>query len=226
MSYKAVLFDLDGTVMDTSEGILISLKETIEKFGLEVLPDEELRKFIGPPIEWSFESHYGVTGQEQKDIVACFRDRYSNHNLLHASVYDGVFEFMDALRRRGVKIGIATYKKEDYALKLLRAFEVDKKCDAIHGSHYDIKETKADIIVKCLGELGITDRKDVLMVGDSKHDAMGANNLGIDFAGVSFGFGFESGQKGENIDEYEHVAYTDHMLDLISLFEDKEDLEK
>ena len=94
---KAVLFDLDGTVMDTSEGILVSIKDTIIHFGYEMLPDSELCTFIGPPIEWSFEEKLGVPKEKIKEVAAYFRDRYSNHNLLLATPYEGMFEFLKFL---------------------------------------------------------------------------------------------------------------------------------
>ena len=77
--YKAVLFDLDGTILDTSEGILKSIEETAEIMGLKKLEPEVLRTFIGPPIEWSFEDKYDIHGEDLKKAAATFRDRYSNH---------------------------------------------------------------------------------------------------------------------------------------------------
>ncbi len=220
MSYdiKAVLFDLDGTVLDTSEGILVSIKDTINHLGLTMLPDEKLYKFIGPPIEWSFEEHLGLTGEKNKEACAYFRDRYSNHNLLLATPYEGMFDFLKFLKDRGIPTGIATYKKDDYAKKLLCYYDFDKYCDVMYGSDYENKLKKADIINLCIKDLGVTDNSKVLMVGDSKHDATGAANIGTLFAGVSFGFGFgEFG--GEDINDYEHIIYVDKMMDLTTLFE-------
>ena len=84
--FEAVLFDLDGTLLDTSEGIVKSVKETIEHFDLAMLPDEELLRFIGPPIEWSFEGKCGVKADKLSEVCNYFRDRYSNHNLLMANL--------------------------------------------------------------------------------------------------------------------------------------------
>ena len=84
--YDAVLFDLDGTVLDTSVGILKSIRETINEFNLKELSEDELKTFIGPPVEWSFNDKYGLEGDELKAVVMCFRDRYSNHNLLDAKI--------------------------------------------------------------------------------------------------------------------------------------------
>ncbi len=221
MRYEAVLFDVDGTLLDTSEGILLSVKDAIRKFGLEMLPDERLLKFIGPPIEWSYEGAYDIHGEELREVCACFRDRYSNHNLLLARPYDGIFDLLSLLKEKGIKIGVATYKKQDYAEKLLKHYGFDKYADVIYGSDYENKLTKADIIDLCIRDLGASDNSKVLMVGDSRHDAEGAARIGTDFAGVSFGFGFgEFG--GEDINDYAHVIYADTPLELAVLFEEEE----
>lgn len=217
--YEAVLFDLDGTLLDTSEGILKSVKETIECYGLKELPEEELLKFIGPPIEWSFEGKCGVTGDKLAEVTNHFRDRYSNHNLLLAKPYDGIFEFLSFLKDRGIPIGIATYKKQDYAEKLLIATGFTKYTECIFGSDYGGKLLKKDIIRMCIEALNVGDPSRVLMVGDSCHDAGGAKLAGAPFAGVSYGFGFGK-FGGEDINEFEHVFYADHPMDMTVLFEE------
>ena len=208
--YKAVLFDLDGTIMDTSEGILMSIEETAEIMGLKKLEPDVLRTFIGPPIEWSFEDKYDIHGDDLKKAAATFRDRYSNVNLLHAKPYEGIFELFKKLRENGIGTAIATYKKQDYTMKLLEHFGVDKMVDVIYGSDYEGKLKKSDIIDLCIRDLKV-DNSEVLMVGDSKHDATGAEAIGVDFAGVSFGFGFEV---QDDINEYKHVIYVDRAMDL------------
>ena len=218
--YEAVLFDVDGTLLDTSEGIVKSVKETIEHFDLKRLPDEDLLKFIGPPVEWSFEGRCGVTGDKLKEVTAYFRDRYSNHNLLLAKPYDGIFDLLDYLNKKGIPIGIATYKKQDYAEKLLIAMGFDRYTSHIFGSDYEGKLLKKDIIILCIDDLGVKDVKKVLMVGDSNHDANGAKLAGAPFAGVSFGFGFGK-FGGEDINEFEHVFYADHPMDMKVLFEEE-----
>lgn len=215
--FKAVLFDVDGTVLDTSEGILVSIKETIDHYGYRQLPEAELLKFIGPPIEWSFRDRLGLEGEEITKAASYFRDRYSNHNLLLATPYEGINELFAFLKEKGIPTAIATYKKQDYAEKLLRHFGFGEYTDIMFGSDYEGKLRKCDIIELCIRELGISDRRKVLMVGDSKHDAEGAAKAGTSFAGVSFGFGFGP-FGGEDINEYEHVIYVDRAEELKALF--------
>ena len=217
MRYEAVLFDLDGTVLDTSEGIAISVRDTIEHYNLPKFEYEDLLKFIGPPIEWSFEDKCGVTGDKLKEVSNYFRDRYANHNLLLAKPYEGMYELLDFLKSKGIPMGIATYKRQSYATTLLEHYKFGEYMDVMIGSDFEGKLTKADIINICIEKLGGGDPSRVLMVGDSKHDANGAKIVGAPFAGVSYGFGFGK-FGGENIDEYDHVIYADKPLDLKALF--------
>lgn len=219
MMYDAVLFDVDGTLLDTSEGIVISVKDTIEHLGLPVLSYEEMLKFIGPPIEVSFESKCGLTGDKLKEAAAYFRARYAGANLLRAKVYDNMYDFLDFLRGKGIGIGIATYKRHSYATTLLNHFRFNEYTDVIYGSDDEGKLKKSDIIQLCLDKLGVTDPKRVLMVGDTNHDATGAQAIGTDFAGVSFGFGF--GQfGGQDINDYEHVIYVDNVMEMTKLWQE------
>lgn len=219
MRYEAVLFDLDGTVLDTSEGIAISVKDTIEHFGLPKYEYEDLLRFIGPPIEWSFEKKCNVTGDKLKEVASYFRERYANNNLLLARPYDGIYELMDFLKSKGIPMGIATYKRQEYATILLNHYRFNEYMDVMIGSDNEGKLTKADIINLCITKIGEGDPSKVLMVGDSKHDANGAKIVGAPFAGVSYGFGFGK-FGGENIEEYDHVIYVDKPLDLKALFKE------
>ena len=216
--FDAVLFDLDGTLLDTSEGIVRSIYETTEHYGFEALSHEDALRFIGPPIEWSFRDICGVPEENLREVSLYFRDRYSNHNLLMAAPYDGIYELMDFLGSRGIPVGIATYKKQDYAMKLLHATHFDDYTDVIFGSDYEGKLLKSDIINLCIDKLGEGDPSRVLMVGDSRHDAAGAKAAGAPFAGVSYGFGFGN-IGGEDINQYEHVFYAGSPLELRKLFE-------
>lgn len=216
--YDAVLFDVDGTLLETSEGIMKSLREMMEHFGYPVPPDDELITFIGPPIEMSLENKLGLTGEENRTATMYFRDRYSNHNLMGAKLYPGIKELLDYLKSKNIPMAIATYKKQDYASKICLGFGFGEYTDYIYGSDYEGKLTKADIIDICIEKLGITDRKRILMVGDSRFDALGAQKAGVSFAGVSYGFGF--GPIGrEDIMSYPHDHYVKSALELIDIFE-------
>ncbi|MCR4688962.1 MAG: HAD hydrolase-like protein [Saccharofermentans sp.] len=214
---EAVLFDVDGTILDTSEGIVNSVKDTINKYGLEMLPQSELLKFIGPPMEWSMESRLGLKGDRLKEAVGYFRDIYAHKNLMQAKPYDGIYGFFDRLKELGIPTAIATYKKQDYAEKICRGFAFGEYTDIIYGSDYEGKLTKADIIELCIRDLGVSDRKKILMVGDSSHDAGGALKAGVSFAGVTYGFGFGK-FGGEDPKDYKIDYLCDTPAELTALF--------
>ena len=195
--YRLAIFDVDGTLLDTSEGVLSSVKYAIEEFGYEEPEEEVLRSFIGPPVQKSFARVYGVTPEKADEMAAVFRDCYKNRDLLKAVPYDGIYKCFEILENIGIKTAIATYKREDYALSILQHFEFDKYTKVMHGSDMDGTLSKSDIIEMCIRESGAkTD--EAVMVGDTDNDAKGAAQLGVDFIGVTFGFGWKSGERVAN----------------------------
>ena len=199
MKYKLVIFDLDGTLMDTSPGILMAVKDAIKEHGMPELTAEQIKTFIGPPIQWSFEKQYSLSKDEAQQMADTFRALYSTKHLLGAVPYPGIYDLMQALNERGIKSAIATYKREDYALRLLKYYHFDDYTDIMYGGDNDGALKKRDIIQKCIETAGIKDLKEVVMVGDTLHDSNGAKELGVDFIGVSYGFGFH-GEDAKGID--------------------------
>ncbi len=192
--FELAVFDVDGTLLDTTEGVLSSVKYTIDRFGFEPLSQEKLKKFIGPPIQNSFASAYGLSGDILQEIAGVFRDRYKNDDLLKAVPYEGIYDAMKWLSDNNVKIAIATYKRQDYAEKILRAFRFDRFTDIMYGADHENKLKKRDIIEKCIADSGVTDYSRVVMIGDSDNDAIGARDIGVNFIAVTYGFGFDSAQ--------------------------------
>ena len=185
--YKLVIFDLDGTLLDTTEGVLNAVQYTISKCGLPQLSQECLRSFIGPPIQDSFSMAYGIDDPDRlQELAGIFRSRYKEHELYKAEPYDGIYETCEQLRDFGLMLAVATYKREDYAVDIMRHFGFDKYMAAIYGADHENKLKKADIIKKCVS---LTDGRAV-MVGDTVNDSIGAKKAGIDFIGVLYGFGF------------------------------------
>ena len=213
--YKAVIFDVDGTLLDTSEGVLASVKYTIKKFGFRELSDEKLRTFIGPPIQRSFAQHYNLEGDIIQDIATVFRNRYKDYDLLKAVPYDGIFELMDSLGKAGIKVAVATYKRQDYAEKIMREFGFYEYTDIVCGADHENKLSKKDIICNALKLCGIDNYKDAVMVGDSDNDAIGASQIGADFVGVTYGFGFKTKQDVMEFDNIGAADTTDEVLDII-----------
>lgn len=210
--YKLAIFDLDGTLLDTSEGLLASVKYTIEKFGLEKLDDVKLSTFIGPPIQNSFQKHYDIGGNALQEIATVFRNRYSNVDLLKAVPYDGIYDLLKSLKDNYIEVAIATYKREDYAKILLGAYEFDKYADIIYGADHYNKLKKSDIINKCISDSNISTKDEIVMIGDTEHDALGAQKSNIDFVGVTYGFGFKSEEEKRRI---EAIGFASIPADII-----------
>lgn len=144
--YKGIIFDLDGTLLDTSEGVLASIRHTIKTMNYRELPLETLLTFIGPPVKRSLMKHYGLTDQEADEATEVFRQQYKNKDLLKAKPYDGILELLKALKDQGFLVGVATLKREDYAHTILEHFGIAKLCDLICGSDFESRMTKTDVL--------------------------------------------------------------------------------
>lgn len=192
MKYSAVVFDVDGTLLNTAEGVLSAVRYAIGSCSLPPLSDKEMETFIGPPIQNSLMKYYGLNVDEAQRVANIFRERYKGEDLLKATPYEGIYPLLEQLKKKGIKIAIATYKRQDYARKLLKHFGFDRFTDILYGADNQNKLKKKDIIEKCMIDMGITDYSKAVMVGDSDNDAVGAHSLKMDFIGVTYGFGFKT----------------------------------
>jgi phosphoglycolate phosphatase len=211
--YKIILFDLDGTLLDTSSGIIAAIRRTVSELKLEPLSMEVLRTFIGPPVQNSFARVYGMSKDDADATAAVFRNYYKQSEyLLQAIPYDGIYKVCDTLTKRDISVAVATYKRQDYAEVILNHFGFNKYTKAFYGADFEGKLTKSDIILQCLNDYGISDTSRALMIGDTSHDAIGAQNLQIPFLGVSYGFGFRN---KEEIDEYPNIGLAHTAINIL-----------
>lgn len=208
---KAILFDLDGTLLDSTEGVLESAAHAARQLGLPELSHDTMLKFVGPPIQDSFKIHYGLGEESAQKAAELFRSYYKEKSLLKAVPYPGLIETLALLQRMGCTLGVATYKREDYALTILDHFGIAPFCRSMHGADNFNKLSKADIVNLCLNELGAA-RKDSVLVGDTAHDAKGASLAGIDFIGVTFGFGFKT---KEDVDAFANIGCAETIQQIV-----------
>ena len=190
--YEYAIFDLDGTILDTSEGIILAILQTMNEYKRQIPDRKILESFIGPPIQNSFQTLYSLSDAEAMKMANVFRNYYMRDDfLLKAVPYDGIYDLMDMLASVGVKIGIATYKREDYARRLLCAKGFDHYTEHMYGSDFEGRLKKKDIIRTCLEKMNCDDYGKAVYIGDSKGDADAAAEVGIDFVAVTYGYGFK-----------------------------------
>lgn len=211
---RGILFDLDGTLLDTSEGILESVEYTIRTLKLPMLSRRELLQFVGPPIQNSLSAFLGLNAEESQRGATVFRNYYKEKALCKAVVYDGIFDVLDYLKQKDIKIGVATYKREDYAKTLLEHFGIASYCDVIHGADNENRLRKSDIVSLCCGELGCG-LPQIALVGDTVHDAEGACKAGVKFIAVTWGFGYKEENVATLSFPYIGIAYSPKDLPMI-----------
>ena len=189
--YKAVMFDLDGTLTESGEGITKSVQYALEKIGKPEPDLEKLRVFVGPPLLEQFMKYADVDEETAAQAVAYYRERYSVTGIYENKVYPGIGELLQELKRKGYLLAVASSKPENYVNQVLDHFELTGYFDVITGSEMNGNRTrKAQVIEETLRRLNLSDhRVQVLMVGDKEHDVFGAREAGVACVAVSYGYG-------------------------------------
>ena len=188
--YQYILFDLDGTLTDPGEGITNSVKYALQKFDIIVENTLELYKFIGPPLQDSFRDFYGFSHSQCEQAVQYYREYYTDKGLFENKIYPGTFQLLKSLKENNRTIILATSKPEYYAAQILDHFKLTPYFDYICGANMDGTRTqKSDVILYAMKKSKISDFSQTVMVGDRKHDVIGAQKSGIDSIGVLFGYG-------------------------------------
>ena len=187
MTKKAILFDLDGTLTDSGEGIINCAILALEHFGLPVPPREEMGVFVGPPLDKTF-IQFGVPEDKAQEAIDVFRSRYVVVGKFENTPYPGIYELLDTLQKQGHRLFVATSKPEVTALQILEKFELSKYFEVICGATFDgTRSHKADVIAYLLNKIGT--ECPMIMVGDTEFDVLGASAHNIPTIGVSWGYG-------------------------------------
>ena len=209
MKYRALVWDIDGTSLNTLKGLVAAYQYTIEQLNLPEKSYEEIATFIGPTPQTIFVSKFGLSEIEAQKVADVFRDRYKNVDLLKAEPYSNLLSVLESFSKMGYKQAVATNKRQDYAVDICKHFGIDKYCQPIYGADNFNKLSKAELIKNCLKDLEVADNQAV-MIGDTIGDKVAAEQAGVGFIGVNYGFGFN------NVD-----GYANSPSEILDLLKDK-----
>ncbi len=191
MSFRRILFDLDGTISDPKPGITASARYALAKLGVERPNLDELEHFIGPPLKETFRDRYGFTPEKTRLAVQYYREYFADRGIFENTIYPGIAALLHDLREAGKALGLATSKPAVFAERILAYFNIRFHFEAIAGATLDDSVSKKEEVIRqALSELGGLDPLDAVMVGDTLYDLDGAVGNGLDFIGVRWGYGF------------------------------------
>lgn len=190
-NFDYVIFDFDGTVANTGEGILKSLQYSFVAMG-DPAPDlKDLEKFIGPPVYYSYTHFYGIAEDKVDLYVKKYRERYREKGIYESEVYDGLVDLLHYLKEHNIKVGIASSKPENLIYSVADYLKITDLFDAIVGVKTDNSKhsSKAGLVSQVMADLGATDKTKVLMVGDRCFDIDGAHEAGVKCCAALWGYG-------------------------------------
>lgn len=187
---ECILFDLDGTLTDPGLGITRSVQYALRTYGIEVADLTKLYPFIGPPLKDSFMRFYGFPEAQAAEAIGRYREYYTVKGIFENAVYDGIPEMLGKLKTAGASLAVATSKPEEFAVQILKHFNLYEYFDAVGGASMDeVRVKKGEVIGYTLKKLGTAGGKGSIMAGDREHDVAGARENGLDCVGVLFGYG-------------------------------------
>ena len=218
--YKNILFDLDGTLIDSALGIINSFEYALSKYNISV-GKEELSTLIGPPLMDSFMNHFGFDKEKATQAVGYYREYYKSKGAMENELYHDVVNLLKELKKEEYTLCIATSKPEVFTLEILAHYDILKYFSYVSAPSIDDTTTKKeDIILKAINALNLNP-KETIMIGDRKHDIIGANSNNIASIGVLYGFG--------NKEELEKEAATfivSEVLDILDCLKPRKVMEK
>lgn len=190
MQYQNLLFDLDGTLTDPGLGITNSVAYALNKFGITVSDRSALFSFIGPPLIESFMRFYSFSREDAERAVAYYREYFSEIGIFENTPYEGIHSTLEQLRSSGKRLFVATSKPEVYARRITDHFSLTPYFEYIAGASFDeTRSEKWDVIRYALDTCELRDKSRTVMIGDRKHDMLGAQKTGLDAIGVLWGYG-------------------------------------
>ena len=193
MKYKYILFDLDGTVTQSAQGIRASLEHALSQLGVQPPNLDDYTLYIGPPLIDTFLNLCGLGADDAERGAQLYRDYYNSRGKYMNKVYEGIPDLLEKLKAMGAKLAVCTSKYEKFAEEILKILGLENSFGAVCGSNLDgSRKDKKDLIpyaVETLGGSFEADRKNTVMIGDTWFDAQGARLCKVDFIGVKYGYG-------------------------------------
>lgn len=190
MGYKHILFDLDGTLTDSKIGITKSVAYSLNKMQGIDEKLSQLTKFIGPPLKESYMKYYGFNDSEADQAIEYFREYFKEKGIYENELYIGVPELLSKLVSEGKKLYVATSKPIVFAERIIEHFELTKYFTKVMGSNFDgSRSLKAEVIEAVIESIEDIDMSQVIMIGDRKHDIIGAKHFKMASIGVQYGYG-------------------------------------
>lgn len=206
---QCVIFDLDGTLTQSEEGIWNSVAYAAERLGFPVPDGETLRKFIGPPLGWSFREYMGMDDAMADRAVEVYRERYQTVGLFENRVFPGIRRLLRTLKRQGCYVGVATGKPQEPSERILRYFGLDRWIDKVVGPQDSHGADKETLIRAALPDSYAS----AWMVGDRRFDVEGGRKVGIKTVGVGYGYGDEEELRQAGCDAYAPTVQA--LIDLL-----------
>lgn len=213
--YKVILFDLDGTLTESGEGITKSVQYALERIGKPEPDLEKLKVFVGPPLMEMFMKYAQIDEEIAKKAVEIYRERYSVTGIFENAVYPGIEDMLAQLEKKGYILAVASSKPEVYVRQILDHFGLTRYFAEIGGSEMSGRRTnKTEVIEEVLKRLNMDKhRNQVIMVGDKEHDVYGARKAGLECIAVSFGYGTE-----EELKKAEPLKIVDSAEGIVDFF--------
>lgn len=225
MRYEAILFDLDGTLTASGEGITKSVQYALKKMGREDQGKDlkKLEVFVGPPLLEQFMRFCGISQEEAQKAVGYYRERYNVTGVYENRPYQGIRELLEGLKKKGYRLAVASSKPDQMVHVVTDHFALTPYFEVILGSDIQRpKMTKAEVIQQVLERMDLTEKKEqVLMVGDRYHDVEGAAKIGISCLGVTYGYG-----SARELSEAGAIGIIDHPQELEKILDAMEKEER
>lgn len=187
---KHILFDLDGTLTASDEGIIKSVQHALSHFGITETDNEKLKRFVGPPLRAAFTQFYGFTPEQTETAVTIYRERYSTIGLFENRLYEGIETMLKHVKEKGYTIVLATSKPRIYAKHILEHFNISEYFTHVVGCELNgTLDTKIEVMQCAVSLCKDIEKSHYIMVGDRFYDIDGAKALGIKSIGVLYGYG-------------------------------------